>query len=199
MKPDPIENQTDLTIRDAIEKYAHAYEELEKLQKDVSNRNKLPIHADQKTGMIGEYWAKSFADASFGCECTVSFSDNPSEHGWDLKVVENLSGEVVHRIQVKTVSAWSKSRTMSPLHNPKNKPKNAQVNWNPWSDLWLIFLDKKLRPTGFWCMEASEVEFNDKSSLKQCTMREPNKETGGSTCFNWPEKNEIELFRQCIS
>jgi len=189
------EPKTDISLRGATQIYRFESETPPtirlRLKIEINTREHFHIHPlEERKFEVDSRW--------FNGSAQVPVSGNPSEHGWDLKLAEKKTEKIHQLIQVKTVSAFSTTRRMSPLHNPEIRPANAPENWNPWSALWLIFLDKKLRPTGFWRMNASEVEFNGKSSLRQCTMREPNKKTGGSNCFKWPE-NEIELYRQYTS
>src|SRR5436190_548828 len=94
------------TIEAAIAKFAEAYDALEKLQqreaRKPSHEALLPAKGDQKTGLIGEYWATRYARALFR-KAKISFGKT-SEKGWDLKV--ETAGGKTHYIQIKAASAF---------------------------------------------------------------------------------------------
>ena len=185
---------TDRKIVETISEYATAYRALEELQKAETKHIYLPRHADQKTGMIGEYWAKRYAEARWSKP--VSFADSTSQTGYDLKVME-------HFIQVKTVSAYSESRRISPIKHPSRKPEDMSKtqNWHPWTHLWLISLDKELYPNGFWEIGATSFAnaMGDSKSIGGATMRNPETGEKGSHRFAtiW-ENNQIEHFHQTL-
>jgi hypothetical protein len=115
-------------IRDAIAEYARAYARLEALQGPSS----LLPRGDQKTGCIGEFYARLYLH---GVQPTASVT--PGHHSnktWDFEV---KAGDSTRWIQVKTVSAYSRTRVLSPIHRG-------------WHELWVISLDSAFQPDGFW-------------------------------------------------
>jgi hypothetical protein len=144
-------------VAKVISQYSEAYAQLEELQR--SSLGYLPI-GDQKTGVIGEFYAKLFAELTFpGSTCTFG---NPSEHGWDIKV--STGGGGVVRIQVKSVSEYSGLSRVSPIHKG-------------WDQLWLLRLDKELKPMGFWTIQSQDVPWS-RLTLKDKTM--PRRESPGT-------------------
>lgn len=125
---------------EAIERYAEAYAVLEKLQRERVEH--LP-RGDQKTGVIAEFYARIYALRRFpgsGLEFGTT-----SESGWDIKVAE--PGGLTTKIQVKAVSGHSETSRVSPI-NPG------------WDHLWLMRLDDKLLPEGFWTIRAIDVPWS---------------------------------------
>jgi hypothetical protein len=123
----------------AIAAYARAYDALEEAQKKYKER--MP-KGDQKTGVIAEYYARRFADRRFG-RGNVGFGST-SQHGWDMQVQKQ--GHAPLKIQVKSVSAYSKYRRLSTIHGD-------------WSQLWLLRLDRDFRPDGFWIVKAADCSW----------------------------------------
>src|SRR4051812_17533497 len=95
-----------LSIQVVIAQFAEAYQALENLQQRETAKPPhealLPRKGDQKTGLIGEYWAIRYAREAFHGGA-ISFGGH-SEKGWDLKV--EIDGTKPHYIQVKTASAF---------------------------------------------------------------------------------------------
>src|SRR5262245_15690110 len=91
-------------IEKAIEDYARAYQRLEDLQtleaEKPSCERLLPQKGDQKTGLIGEYWAIRYARLIFP-DAMVVFGGH-SQKGWDFKVIRERRRPLY--IQLKTVS-----------------------------------------------------------------------------------------------
>jgi len=133
----------------AISTYADAYKSLEKLQR--RDGSMLPI-GDQKTGVIGEFYARLYA-ASVYQDAKLVYG-HPSEHAWDIKVRQQ--GKEDHKIQVKTVSAHSSTSRVSKIHTG-------------WHELYLLRLDEDFLPIGFWAINVSEVSWG-LSTLSSSTM-----------------------------
>lgn len=136
-------------IFDAIDQYAEAYGRLEQLQR--SRTKEIPI-GDQKTGVIAEFFARIYAKHRFP-KATFEFG-TASEHAWDIKVL--LPGESAIKVQVKAVSAHSKTSRVSPIHPG-------------WHQLWLMRLDEYLRPQALWIIKAQDAAWS-KAPLKNRTM-----------------------------
>lgn len=160
-------------LRDAIAKYADAYEQLQKLQ------DTLPWipGGDQKTGSIGEYYAFVYLLSQFD-ENQLRFGGH-SEKGWDIEILESP----VRRIQVKTVSAFSKTRTISPIHRG-------------WDELYILFLSKRLEPEGFWIIQDNGI-LGDKHRIESAKCQLPGKLGTGSAFIPFGS-NRIEDLRRAI-
>lgn len=126
-------------IQKVIRSYAKAYSSLQEYQE---NSSLIPI-GDQKTGCIGEFYVYLFLENKFP-KATVNYG-NHSQKGWDIKITNPDKKFIT--VQVKTVSAYSKSRTMSPIHHG-------------WNELHLVYLDRNLQPEGYWIV-------NDRSIVKK--------------------------------
>lgn len=174
----------------AFKQYAVAYGLIESIQNpDAAPQEvtRLLPTGDQKTGCIGEYWAMRFARKRFGQDkCRFG---NHSQHGWDIAIQGSRT-----RIQIKTVSEWSKSRALSPIHAQKERPEKAPDDWAPWTDLWLIHLNKDLFPTGFWQLKREHVDFGGRDKLAGLKIRRPANHSSGSECLTWPENTVGDLL-----
>jgi hypothetical protein len=120
---------------DVVKKYAKAYDDLEKIQKD-KNFDYVPIVGDQKTGVIGEAFIFEYLkrqghpDLEFG---------SAAEKAWDIKYPFGLALNGVVLVQVKTVSAFSKTRAISPIHFAPD-----------YCELYLVSLNKDFIPDAIW-------------------------------------------------
>ena len=157
-------------IISAIDFYASAYGKLQDLQE---NSTLIP-EGDQKTGCIGEFYAylyllKKFpnADILYG---------NHSEKGWDIEI--NCDRRRC-RVQVKTVSAYSKTRGISPIHHG-------------WDELFLIYLDRSFKPRGFWIVTDTTI-VAEGVVRKGLRCRNPEKPLTGSHSLPFGENRIAEL------
>ena len=98
-------------IQKAIKTYAKGYAKLELLQHEVDT---LIPKCDQKTGAIGEFYSMLYAKHLYKYEADNFEFGNPSQHAWDIKICKNK--KKIRTIQVKTVSGFSKTSTISPIH-----------------------------------------------------------------------------------
>lgn len=129
-------------INKLIEEYAQIYSKFELLQKrdEEDNQGMLPA-GDQKTGVIGEYYAKCYIESL--PKAIESKYAKPGE-SFDLEYrLEGMSDII--KVQVKCVSAHSKTRTIAPLNLSKNEKGEI-----PFHFLYLIALDKAFLPIGFY-------------------------------------------------
>lgn len=156
-------------IQQSIKIYAAAYAELQHLQ---DTHHSIP-GGDQKTGCIGEYYAYLYLRMLYGEE-SLRYGSH-SEKGWDIEVAANPA----FRVQVKAVSAFSKTRTISPIHKG-------------WDQLFIVFLSKNLIPEGFWIIEDKSI-FGQKEMLTSLKCRIPNKPLTGSACIPFGQNKIIEL------
>ncbi len=154
----------------SIREYAQAYARFQALQDAYPDQ--LPL-GDQKTGVIGEFYAMLYARSIYS-GCTLAFA-NPSE-SWDIEI----SGDLDVRIQVKTVSDYSRTRIISPI-------------FPGWDQLYLIFLDRELFPAGFWIVTKPDI-FGEREVLKSQKMRNPAKPPSGSPNIPFGENLVAELL-----
>ncbi|MEI6654810.1 MAG: hypothetical protein WCP45_08585 [Verrucomicrobiota bacterium] len=153
----------------SIREYASAYDCFQQLQ-DLHPAH-LPI-GDQKTGVIGEFYAMLFARSVYS-GCSVNFA-HPTQP-WDIEI----SGEQDILIQVKAVSAYSKTRIISPI-------------FPGWDHLYLLSLDRALLPDGFWVVTDPNI-FSGRESLRSQKMRSPVLPNGGSLHIPFGENRVAEL------
>ncbi len=157
-------------ILKSIEKYALSYEELQGWQE---KSEMIPI-GDQKTGCIGEFYAYLYLSEKFPTY-KISYAGH-SEKGWDIEIKSNLLTE---RIQVKTVSAYSTTRVISPIHYG-------------WNRLFIFYLDKSFKPLGFWIIkDVSIVEKNGVLKSRKC--RKPDNLNSGSKDIPFGQNRVKEL------
>lgn len=102
-----------------IKLYSEVYFKFENFQKNKDNIF-IPKTGDQKTGIIGE--ALIFEYLSRQNETGLNFGTH-SEKGWDIESSK-------YRYQVKTVSAFSKTKILSPIHKGWNYLYLIQLNVN---------------------------------------------------------------------
>jgi hypothetical protein len=145
-------------IQKVIKSYAKAYGALQEYQE---NSSLIPL-GDQKTGCIGEFYVYLFLQDKFP-KATLTYG-NHSQKGWDIKLTKPDKSVVT--IQVKTVSAYSKTRQISPIHHG-------------WNELHLVYLDRGFQPLGYWIVDdRSIVKKGDKLMGRKIPV--PEKEGTGS-------------------
>ena len=124
-----------------VRKYAEAYRDLEELQKCKSPEfDFIPEVGDQKTGVIGEAFIFEYLKREGHPD--VQFASNPAQKGWDIKYHCGLAPNNVVYVQVKTVSAFSKTKKISPIH--------LAPDYGEQYKLYLVSLDENLIPDGIW-------------------------------------------------
>ena len=112
------------------------YEEFEELQ---AGSDSTLAGGDQKTGVIGEYYAKCYIEK--GLKFKVSYAK--TGESYDLSYTDKVSGKTI-MVQVKCVSSHSKTRTIAPL-------SLTDKEGTPLFDLlYLISLDSDFQPEGFY-------------------------------------------------
>jgi hypothetical protein len=157
-------------LQNAISHYAEAYRKIQDLQ------DSLPWipHGDQKTGCIGEYYAYAYLLSRYNEE-KLTFGGH-SEKGWDIKVNDTPPWH----IQVKTVSAFSKTRTLSPIHNG-------------WQQLFIVFLNKALKPEGFWIVSDTTLP-GANGKLQGAKCRLPGNDKTGSPAIPFGPNRVQEML-----
>ncbi len=123
-------------ISNIISKYAEIYSNFEKLQND-----NLLANGDQKTGVIGEYYAKIYIENIL--KSKAKYANNGAPH--DLEYSDNNK---LVKVQVKAVSYYSKTRTIAPLN----------MNDEAFDYLYLISLDKNFKPDAFYINTYDEIK-----------------------------------------
>lgn len=146
----------DKEIINGIRQYADAYRQFQQLQDQYQEY--LPF-GDQKTGVIGEFYAMLYARWAYP-NCSIVFA--PPTQSWDI----DISGDSDIKIQVKTVSEYSRTRIISPI-------------FPGWDHLYLFSLDRLFVPTGFWIVATSDI-FSGRDSLRNQKMRDPIEPSSGS-------------------
>lgn len=177
----------------AISYYAEAYEGLEVLQcresKKPDHQSLLPHKGDQKTGLIGEYWAIRYARTLYpGSQ--ISFGGH-SNKGWDI-MVEAVDTKP-HYIQVKTASAFG-SGSLSQVWQPSRKPSAEDGQELPdfWNELWLLWLGRDLMPVTLWKLLPEHINFGSEPSLKGLSIRRtPDEGRTGSKCIAWDSAEAV--------
>ena len=160
-------------IQSAISEYAQAYDRLQKLQDSMPW---IP-GGDQKTGCIGEYYAYLYLLSLYD-ETLLNFGGH-SEKGWDIEIAKNPT----IRVQVKTVSAFSKTKTISPIHKG-------------WDELHIIYLSKSLVPEGFWVIKDNNI-FGTKHEITSAKCKVPGNPRTGSAIIPFGE-NHVAALRTAV-
>ena len=185
-------------IEEAIKGFAQVYSTFEELQKSEGDKELhealLPKKGDQKTGLIGEYWAVRYARALFK-GATVVFGGH-SQKGWDLKVQELRTPP--HYIQVKTASEFGRGK-LSPIFKPSQRRATEDETELPdyWDELWLLWLDRCFQPLVLWKLKPDHVEFDGRDCITGKSLRRnPNDRTTGSGCFKWEQAEAVIDIRE---
>lgn len=166
-------------IRKAITDYALAYGALQKIQEESD----LIPKGDQKTGCIGEFYAYQYL-ARCHPKASLKFGEH-SEKGWDICVDHGVKN---CKVQVKTVSGYSTTRGMSPLHDG-------------WNKLIVVYLDCSFEPLGLWIIDHTPNVFHKKKApLKglRCPNPDPEKNQAGSKsiCFG---DNQMDKLQRALN
>lgn len=135
-----------------ISEYSKVYTEFEKYQ----HGNAL-AGGDQKTGVIAEYYAKCYIEH----EHNVSAKYASPGSSYDLEY--NTGGKVI-KVQVKGVSAHSKTRTIAPLRLLNDGSPCFEL-------LFLFYLDMNFKPLGFYINKHSNLIQRVKPDIKNINLR----------------------------
>jgi hypothetical protein len=120
---------------DVVKKYAEAYRDFEVIQK-APDFDFIPETGDQKTGIIGESCIFEYLkrqghpDLEFG---------HAAQKGWDIKYPFGLAPNGIVLVQVKTVSAFSKTKAISNIYLAPD-----------YCELYLVSLNEDLIPDNIW-------------------------------------------------
>ena len=120
---------------EVVKKYAVAYRDFEEIQK-APDFDFVPEIGDQKTGVIGEAFIFEYLkrQGHLGLEF-----GNTVQKGWDIKYPFGLAPNGIVLVQVKTVSAFSKTKAISPIHLAPD-----------YCELYLVSLNENLIPDNIW-------------------------------------------------
>lgn len=176
-------------IEKAIRAYAEAYQKLDRLQIQESPKNSdkrsdspgpsecLIPRGDQKTGAIGEFYAVRYARSRWkGAEVVFG---NHSQKGWDLKVSESDGTKIY--IQVKTASAFGEGKLGNIPKPTRSKTKGDKRELpNYWDQLWVLYLDEKLQPSGFWIFGDGDLDWTKQGKPKKSPRRNSDTLSGKS-------------------
>lgn len=182
-------------IKLLISDYALLYKRFEKIQ-GPENDAMLPV-GDQKTGVIGEYYAKCYIEQVFNGGKTISYQPSGSDYDLEYK---NKSGDSV-KVQVKAVSWHSCTRTISPVKLLDEKGKHL------FDELYLISLDENFLPDGFWINDyklitkrIKEKNKKNKNKIEGSFMKgkSKSKESEGSGYFDFTN-DKVKELREAIA
>jgi len=120
---------------DVVKKYAEAYRDFEEIQK-APDFDFVPETGDQKTGIIGESFIFEYLKRQG--HPNLEFG-NHSQKGWDIKYPFGLAPNGVVLVQVKTVSAFSKTKAISNIFLAPD-----------YCELYLVSLNEQLIPDNVW-------------------------------------------------
>jgi|GEM_PF-1594921 len=172
-------------INKLIADYADVYSRFEVLQK--GDFSALP-GGDQKTGVIAEYYAKCYIENQFKVNANYASSGS----SWDIDFLLN---DKKIRVQVKGVSAHSKTRTIAPLRL-KDQKGNTSFDL-----LYLIDLDLNFKPVGLFINDYKTVNrrvtkvTQGRLGLQGTKMIDTLKKRGGSRCYDFTENKVAELLK----
>ena len=164
-------------IQKAIQSYAPAYKALEEWQR---KSQLIPI-GDQKTGCIGEFYVYLYITHRFP-KYSLTYGSH-SEKGWDLKVY--TEGLPTFKVQVKTVSEYSTSRVISPIHYG-------------WDELHIVYLSREFNPKGFWIIRDPTIIGRSTTPLKGKRCPKPEQAGTGSKDIIFGD-NLIDDLQESIS
>lgn len=162
-------------IKHAIKNYSKAYQALQYWQ---DNHHAIP-GGDQKTGSIDEYYA--YLHLSIIYPNAILNYGSHTEKGWDIDVFEN---GLSTKVQVKTVSKYSKTRTISPIHKG-------------WDLLYLIYVGFDMLPNGFWIIEDTSI-FGPLEVLRSKKCPVPDKVNTGSRGMGFSD-NIVDSLNESIN
>jgi len=120
---------------EVVKKYAEAYQDFEKIQK-CPDFDFVPKIGDQKTGVIGEAFIFEYLKRQGHPNLVFG---NHSQKSWDIKYPSGHAPNGVVLVQVKTVSAFSKTKRISPIHSTSD-----------YCELYLVSLNEDLIPDNIW-------------------------------------------------
>jgi len=176
------------SVQKIISEYAKVYKEFEKLQ---VGEKPILTSGDHKTGVIAEYYAKCYVEQFIKNAKNIVYGTTGGSHD-----IEYQEGKKTIKIQVKGVSAHSKTRVIAPL-NLKDKEGN-----NAFDFLYLIDLDLDFKPKAFYINSFKQILDNstqkniENGRIQGLQMRGMNKNgeiINGSKIFDFTNDKCQEL------
>ena len=162
-------------VLDAIREYAKAYARLQALQ----DRADMIPPGDQKTGCIGEFFVYLYLKNKHPNQA-IRFAGH-SNKGWDLELGQDGKER---RIQTKTVSAYSKTRRLSPISTG-------------WHELFVVYLGRDLLPEGFWIV--TDLKIIPKAGvLRHCSSPHPGGQHAGTAAIPFG-KNRVNELKAAVA
>jgi hypothetical protein len=120
---------------EVVKKYAEAYKDFEEIQK-APDFDFIPEIGDQKAGIIGESFIYEYLKRQGHPNLEYG---NHSQKGWDIKYPFGLAPNGVVLVQVKTVSAFSKTKAISNIYLAPD-----------YCELYVVSLSEDLIPDNIW-------------------------------------------------
>lgn len=169
-------------MKNEVEKLICEYASLYSMFEDLQAKKILP-GGDQKTGVIGEYYAKMYLESLDKVKAVIYGQPGST---FDLKATLLDGSERL--VQVKCVSAHSKTRRLAPLN----------LSNGAFDDLYIIKLNHKFFPIEFYINTFDELKgrANGKKKLSALNLPEDSAEYKGRL-LNLTE-NKIDLLRKAL-
>lgn len=181
-------NKYDISeISELIAEYSNLYQKFEDYQRKENDNKVLLSVGDQKTGVIGEYYAAKYIQNRY-CIPTVY---SPSSSDYDIEYTHRKK---TYKIQVKAVSAHSITRTISPIKNYKIDKKSKNKISNEWDELYLLSLNEKFILDRLWIIPKGKLNFNDDGIIASAKMPEINNSNSDNSKSNKITKIDINIF-----
>jgi hypothetical protein len=172
-------------IRLLIKKYAEVYKGFEELQ----SGNGLLASGDQKTGVIAEYYAKRFIEHVTKDSKSVAYAKSGAS--FDI-IYRSKVGKLV-KVQVKGVSAHSRSRVIAPLNLKDKNGKKA------FDELFLIALDSDFLPKEFYINKYADIlqRLDPKRDRIVGSKMKGSNASGGSSIYDF-SKDRISALLEAL-
>lgn len=161
-------------IKDLISSYSDLYKRFEEIQIKCDKKkgreiqktaNRLLPGGDQKTGVIGEYYAAKYVQSKISPE-SIYYACPSAPHDIEYSIDNKCI-----KIQVKAVSAHSETRRISPIKKYSKNKNRIIKKPAEWDYLYLISLNKKFIPDGLWIIPKDKLNFVD-GKITYATMPE---------------------------
>lgn len=177
-------NSIDIEIIQLIQKYSEIYSGFENLQK-----RKILSGGDQKTGVIGEYYVKTYLERKYTGKITECNYANPGQP-FDISYKLNKR---LYKVQVKTISDHSETRTIAQLNLDKR----------PFDHLYLLSLNNDFKPNRLYICTYDSIKRkldarkDDRTILKGTIMIGNGKK--GSWMYDFDNREDmIEEMRRYL-
>ncbi|MEO9851887.1 MAG: hypothetical protein ABJE80_22805 [Reichenbachiella sp.] len=175
----------DNKVKDIIRRYSEVYRDFESIQN--SSKKLLPT-GDQKTGVIAEYYAKCYIEHIY--QVIAEYAKPGAFYDISYKTKK---GRLI-RVQVKGVSAYSKTRTIAPL-NIRSKKKTGAFD-----ELFLIDLGLDFLPIAFYINTFDQIIQQLKDTKRKrvlgSKMKDLNSQKSkGSRIYDFSNNKVLDLIQ----